>query len=140
MARDIGKMLRRSPLEDALEHVLLPVHWNNKVMYEGHYILLPHKWWAKLFAYEEGLFLQQLLGGNAANASRFWKQMQGTTIHKKMDMLKLDAKRTIPLKIFGDGIACTGLGKSWAKSADAFLISSLLASSSCKLSEVPGES
>ena len=136
VARDLSKLMRRSPLESALEHVLLPVQLGNHVVYEEHYILLPHKWWAHMHAYDEGLFLQQLLGGNSANASRFWKQMQGTILQSKLDKLKLDPKKTIPLKIFGDGIACTGLGKSWSKSAEAILIASLLPAGNSRSSEV----
>ena len=136
VARDLSKLMRRSPLEAALEHVLLPVQLGNQVVYEGHYILLPHKWWAHLHAYDEGLFLQQLLGGNPANASRFWKHMQGSILQSKLGQLELDPRKTIPMKIFGDGIACTGLGKSWAKSAEAFLIASLLPAGNSKASEV----
>ena len=136
VARDLSKLMTRSPLEAALEHVLLPVHLGNQVVYEEHYILLPHKWWAHLHAYDEGLFLQQLLGGNPANAGRFWKHMQGSILQSKLEQLGLDPRKTVPMKIFGDGIACTGLGKSWAKSAEAFLIASLLPVGNSRASEV----
>ena len=47
-------------------------------------------------------------------------------------------RRTVPLKLFGDGVACTSISKSWGKSVDAFLMASLLSSSSTKTSEVHG--
>ena len=121
-----------------MEHVLLPIHQGDKVVQEEYYILMPHKLWSHMYSYDEGLFVQYFLGGKADNASRFWKNMGGTKLLEKVQMLNLDPSKTIPLKFFGDGIACTGLGKTWAKSADAYLLSALLASKS-KVSEVPRE-
>ena len=100
-------------------------------------MLLPHKLWASMYSFDQELFLQHFLGGNDRNASKFWKSMGGSKLADKLALLQLDPRMTIPMKLFGDGIACTGISKSWAKTADTFLISSMLATS--KVSEVLGE-
>ena len=120
-----------------MEIVTLPIHKGDMVVLEEHYILMPHKLWSHMYSYDEGLFVQYFLGGKADNASRFWKNMNGTKLMEKVQMLSLDPSRTIPLKFFGDGIACTGISKAWAKTADAYLLSAMLGSKS-KVSEVSG--
>ena len=64
--------------------------------------------------------------------------MRGSKLSEKLELLQLDPSKAIPLKLFGDGIACTGLSKAWSKSAEAFLFASLLGTSS-KVSEAPGQ-
>ena len=139
MARDLTKHMTETPFEAALEHVLLPIHKGAAVMYEEHYVLMPHKLWSIMYKYDSGLFERHFLGGQANNASKFWKGMRGSKLNEKLELLQLDPSKTIPLKIFGDGIACTGLGKSWSKSAETFHFASLLSTSSSKVSEAPGQ-
>ena len=136
VARDLTNRLRPSPFQSAMEHVLLPVHKDSKVIQEEHSILLPHKLWSHMYSYDEGLFVEYFLGGSSGNASRFWKSMADTKLITKLQMLNLDPSKTVPLKFFADGIACTGISKTWARSADAFLFSSLLGSRNSKISEV----
>ena len=55
-------------------------------------------------------------------------------MYAKASQMGLD--KTVPLKLFGDGVAVTGISKSWGKSMDSFLMASLLATTSSKTSEV----
>ena len=136
VARDLSHQLRASPFQAAIEKVMLPVHKGEAVVLEEHFIVMPHKLWASMYNFDQTLFLQHFLGANADNASRFWKGLNGTHLLGKLNKLNLDPAKTVPLKLFGDGIACTGISKAWSKSADTYLVASLLARS--KVSEAPG--
>ena len=64
----------------------------------------------------------------------FWDGLKGTKIYAKAT--KMGLSKTFPIKLFGDGVAVTGVSKSWGKSVDAFLMGSLLNKTSSKTSEV----
>ena len=136
MARDLHKLLHHGPLQEALTRVLLPITTNNAEVLVAHSILLPHRVFAALWQADKDAFMQQWCGGSRESLVSFWAGMKGTAVYEKAK--RMGFANTIPLKLFGDGVAATGISKSWGKSVDAYLFASLLSDSSSKTSEVGG--
>ena len=44
---------------------------------------------------------------------------------------------SVPLRLFGDGVACMGIAKAWGRSIEAITISSYLNSDNSKLAQAP---
>ena len=136
MARDLNKVLFNGPLQSAMSHILLPIATAaGQPQLTSHEVLYPHKVFAALWEADEQAFLDQWCGGSQDALQNFWRGMQGTRIYEKARQMGLS--KTVPLKFFGDGVAAIGISKAWGKSVDAFLVSSLLSTTSSKTSEVP---
>ena len=107
VARDVMSNLKTSPLEAALDIVMLPVHMGTGVVYEQSLILMPHKLWACLYEFDKNMFIQHFLGGKEDNASNFWKNMQGTSyVVQSAKFSTWIPRRTVPLEAFW---WCSGL-------------------------------
>ena len=78
--------------------------------------------------------MDQWCGGSADVLESFWQGMKGTSLYERAK--RMGVRKTVPLKLFGDGVAVTGVSKSWGKSVDAFLMSSLVSTGSSKTNEV----
>ena len=100
-----------------------------------HHILLPHKVFATLYEVNREAFVARLLGGKHSNIKSFWEAMDGHPAYRNHPV----ASRTdhmshcIPLSLHGDGVAVSGVSRSWSKSVDAYSWMSLLSSGSTKL-------
>ena len=140
VARDLSKNLRSCPLEDDIERVLLPVHFKNLVVYEEHLILLPHMLWAKMYQHDEAMFMQQFLGGQSDNASRFWSKMEGTKVEGQVGVAwSLTQREQCLWSCLVMELPALELAKPGPNQLRHSCFSSLLATSSnSKVSEVQG--
>ena len=114
--------------------MLLPISTTNGYQLTSHSCLLPHRFFAALWEMDQNLFKQHWCGGSDSALATFWEGLRGTRLYGKA--AKLGLSKTIPIKLFGDGVAVVGISKSWGKSVDAFLMASLLSNTSTKTSEV----
>ena len=92
-------------------------------------MLLPHELFAALWTWDHAFFISKLCGGPADRIATFWDKMAGhPALGADSPILARPDHRTrcIPLAVHGDGVACTGISKSWSKSADALSWRSLL--------------
>ena len=101
-------------------------------------MLLPHMLWATLSESSESLF-KNALAIDDDKTRAFWEQMAGTPLHRQAMALDRDLSKVVPLKLFGDGVATTGISKAWGRSAEAFLIANMLSEGSSKRKEVRQE-
>ena len=127
MARDLQGCLPTSPLDEALVKVPLRVLVNSQFVEAIHRIILPHRLFASMWLQGGEEFQRYWFDGNVKNLEKFWAMMPD---RKKPAAEHI--KVTIPVKLFGDGVAVLGLAKSWSKSLHAFLLTPLLSGSSGK--------
>ena len=119
----------------AMSNISLPISKGNEVVDASHDMLLPHKLWATLCEHSESFFKKSLAIDDDRTRA-FWEQMVGTSLHKQAVALDRDVSKVIPMKLFGDGVATTGISKSWGKSAESFMLANLLSEGSSKTTEV----
>ena len=101
-------------------------------------MLLPHELFAALWAWDQDFFVRHLCGGSADRIGQFWSAMEGHPALNGESPVAARAdfrQKCIPLTMHGDGVACTGLAKSWSKSADALSWRSLLSKGSVKVTQ-----
>ena len=97
-------------------------------------IVLPHALFSLLYHSNRQAFGNMLLG-STNEISKFWDEVASTQKYQHHPVRRRkDHKRLcIPLGLHGDGVAVTGINRSWQKSVDAYSWSSLLASGQTKL-------
>ena len=97
-------------------------------------IVPPHALFSLLYHSNRQAFDNMLLG-STNEISKFWDEVASTQKYQHHPVRRRkDHKRLcIPLGLHGDGVAVTGINRSWQKSVDAFSWSSLLASGQTKL-------
>ena len=91
-------------------------------------VLLPHEVFACLYEHHQEAFMERLLGGSTENIARFWSEMKshpGFARHPLKDRQD-HATKCVPLSIHGDGVAVSGVGRSWGKSVDVYSWNSML--------------
>ena len=94
-------------------------------------MLLPHEVFACLWENYQEDFVSRLLGGGEDQVGDFWKKMESHPLYQKHEVSRSKTKqRIVPLSLHGDGVAVTGLGKSWGKSCDCWSWCSLLGTGS----------
>ena len=101
-------------------------------------MLLPHELFAALWAWDENFFVSHLCGGSSDRIGEFWTAMDGHPALGADSPIAARAdykQKCIPLTMHGDGVACTGLSKAWAKSADALSWRSLLSKGAVKVTQ-----
>ena len=134
IARDLSIVMHKGPMQKALSHILLPIATTDGSQLCSHQVLLPHRFFSALWNADQAAFVDHWCGGSEAALLNFWRKMEGTTLYSTA--CRMGLKKTIPIKLFGDGVAAIGMNKSWGKSVDAFLMSSLMATTSSQTSEV----
>ena len=75
--------------------------------------------------------LQFFFGGDPAKLSNFWRALSSGKRPAEEHL-----EHTIPVKLFGDGVAVLGLAKSWSKTVHAFLMCPLLSGLSGKDTQI----
>ena len=92
-------------------------------------VLLPHVLFANMFNNYPKAFASKICRGPTQLQS-WWKSMRGNPQLVGHPLLARTgfARRAIPIRLHGDGVAITGVGKSWAKTATVHSWCSMLAS------------
>ena len=117
-----------------MTHMLLPITTTQGTQTASHRVLLPHRLFAALWEADPQVFLDHWCGGSQEALETFWEGLKGTKVY--VEAARMGLRNTVPLKLFGDGVAVLGMNKSWGKSVDTFLMSSLVSRRSSKCSEV----
>ena len=131
MARDLDLALPPSTLIDALAKVPLRTMVNNRVVEAIHRIVLPHRLFASMYLQSTTEFQKYWFGNDREALTAFWRALPE---RKRPEPQHMD--HTIPLKLFGDGVAVLGVGKSWSKTMLAFLLTPLQSGVSGKESHI----
>ena len=120
--------LQRRLCNDFVSQSLTSVHVFMKKANGGgivgtqHAMLLPHELFATLHQHYPDKFKDHILGGNLEKIKRFWASMtehpsyQSHPCKQRAD----HTTRCVPLGLHGDGVAISGVGRSWAKSVDVY--------------------
>ena len=135
VARDLETLLGEPILKKAMSDIFLPISMGRQAVCVPHRMLLPHKLWATLFETSPAMF-KKFCSIDSDQIQAFWNGMVGTPLHRQATALDRDVSKVVPLKLFGDGVATTGIGKAWGKSADTFLLANVLSGGSSRSSEV----
>eukprot|EP00971_Amphidinium_carterae_P121777 2411319-Amphidinium_carterae.1 len=90
-------------------------------------MLLPHKLFGVMYENDKAIF-EQFFFGTKDRLRSFWKSLCGTKIgqHDAIREVQNYGSTCIPLKVFGDGVACVGLAKSWGKSLNVVSMQGVL--------------
>ena len=91
-------------------------------------VLLPHQVFAVIYEHHPEEFIERLLGGNPGNVGSLWAAMDthpGYATHP-VKYRSNHQEQCIPIGLHGDGVAISGVSRSWSKSPDAFSWSSML--------------
>ena len=93
-----------------------------------HYALLPHELFALLYSQHRDAFTEHIMGGSADNLPKFWKAMVNHPALRDHPMCKISGYQSkfIPLALHGDGVAVSGVGRSWSRSIDVWSFSSVI--------------
>ena len=132
MGRDFKRLVCEPSLADAISEISLPIRklplniFRFRVVRQ--LIILPHMLFATIFAKHRNDFDMAMCGGSEDRLAEFWQAMED---HPAMAAHLRDRpnwqRRAIPLGLHGDGLPVTGVGKTWAQSAEAFSWGSLVA-------------
>ena len=132
MGRDFKRLVCEPSLADAISEISLPIRklplniFRYRVVRQ--LIILPHMLFATIFAKRRNDFDMVMRGGSEDRLAEFWQAMED---HPAMAAHLRDRpnwqRRAIPLGLHGDGLPVTGVGKTWAQSAEAFSWGSLVA-------------
>eukprot|EP00971_Amphidinium_carterae_P341683 6480621-Amphidinium_carterae.2 len=133
-ARDLKALLSSGGLHGVLTSSAFQMQMPDHVTPMPHAVAWPHKFWQKLWLASPAAFLEHCCPGGEDEIERFWNTLKGCQIYEQAKSMGL--RKTVPLKLFGDGVAVVGLNKSWGKSVDAFLMSSLLNRGASKGAEI----
>ena len=123
MYKELSSRLKRTPLDEAVDNFRVWQKKSNKPPIQGNQkILLPHRAFACLYKNHFDVFKANVLGGSVDEPARFWDAVKNTDAYKNHPVSKRGTHRTkaIPLALHGDGVTTSGVGKSWAKSCDAY--------------------
>ncbi len=115
-------MLKAPPLTKALQICNIPF-WSAITKFQmcQQWILLPHVFFAMLFACYREVFDTNVLG-SVADLQEFWADMAGNPQYEEHPVKTRPNHRskTIPLTIHGDGLPAIAIGKTWQRSFEAF--------------------
>ena len=78
----------------------------------------PHRFMAALWESDQQAFLDHWCEGSEQALLEFWEGLRGTKLYAKA--AKMGLSKTVPIKLFGDGVAVTGVSKSWGKVSGCF--------------------
>ena len=96
-------------------------------------VLLPHRLLAAMWESNRNEFDLRILGGDASNITRFWREMEQTghpsyVDHPMHNHPRFDHRTSaIPIAPHFDGVSSVHCGRSWAKTVEAGSFTSLLA-------------
>lgn len=99
-----------------------------RILVADHLLLLPHELFHIIYTHHREQFNLRLLGGSESNLRGFWTEMRDHPayathpVSARPDHLE----KAIPIALHGDGVAISGVGKSWQKSVDAYSWTSLM--------------
>ena len=144
-ARNLNELIRLSHPANRNMHELLPGQFKREFT-SSHKLLmkitpqtfrmvdstmiLPHELFSAIWKLSPSYFVKKMCGGSADRIGKFWDRMRGHPACPPDSLLRRRAdlrEKCIPISIHGDGVACTGISKSWSQSSDAVSWSSLLA-------------
>eukprot|EP00971_Amphidinium_carterae_P348336 6490439-Amphidinium_carterae.1 len=119
-----------------------------KVVHIWHSILLPHKLFSVLYEEDVGLFTKFFCGSGekcrtylcrhvlkvlqwtlqSLRLQSFWASMSATHWVTERGITEQEGyeRHCIPLKVFGDGVAVIGVGKSWGRSVNVVSVQPFL--------------
>ena len=141
---DLRRLSAQSHPNRSVMDQALPATWATKALSEQMLVLknsprsvkpcnvvmmLPHELFAALWEWDRNFFVHKLCGGPEGRIAEFWNQMEGHPALQADSPIAARSNyrtRCIPLALHGDGVACTGISKSWSKSADVLSWRSLL--------------
>ena len=130
VARDLDVCLGMSVLQDAM--ISLPLRTKNgRGFLEVHKVILPHRLFAAMWNNGSEDFEYFWYGAGKMRLKSFW---QSLPIEKRPR--ETDLETTIPLKLFGDGVAVLGISKTWGKTVQSYILSSMLAGAEGRSSQV----
>lgn len=130
MHTELVRHLGESHLSGCLRSSLVPlkVPGSSTITSLETLILLPHEVFASLYEHHQEAFVERLLGGSADKITEFWSDMTshpGFARHPLKDRADYTT-RCVPLSVHGDGVAVSGVGRSWGKSVDVYSWNSML--------------
>lgn len=88
-------------------------------------MLLPHELFSIIYTHHFPQFMEHILGGDTDRIGAFWDAQTshpGHPVRLRPDM----SKCCIPITVHGDGVAVSGVGRSWSKTVDVYSWSSML--------------
>ena len=126
--RDLLVNLGEQPLKQAVSQVVVKVPVRPLVTRQVlQSILLPHELFACLWANYNDEFISRFMGGSSDNVEAFWKCVSSSPFYNQHPVKnKVPKSKIIPVSLHGDGVAVTGLGKTWGRSCDCWSWCSLL--------------
>ena len=132
MWRDLKVHMKEPKLQKALAVLRVPLKGNGARLEAGEIgMLYPHMVFSLLYEKYPEKFKKYILGGDAANVTKFWDEMTDHPSFAGHPMLThafFDYKtKAVPIIIYGDGTLVTGISKGWSKSVDSLIWSSALA-------------
>ena len=143
--RNMDEVIRVSDPERRRMHELLPQSFTSRFLSSHRLIykvgraalspqdtkmISPHALFAAIWSLSPDYFVKKLCGDSPNRIASFWDRMRGHPACPEGGVLRLRPdlrERCIPLGLHGDGVAVTGISKSWSKSVDALTWKSLLA-------------
>jgi hypothetical protein len=83
-------------------------------------MLEPHRIFAWMYQNAPNSFRDRLCGGSFQRLETFWTEMEDFPMYQQHPIRTREGHRQygIPIKIHGDGVPISGLGKSWLKLAE----------------------
>lgn len=133
---NVNQELQRKVNESKVDRALFEFNVKHKVrgfalrtIDVDHAVILPHELFAIIFQEYHHVFVNQMLGGNDTNTAKFWDLMADhpSMVNHPVKMKKDFAKYAVPISVHGDGVAVSGMGKSWSRSVDVYSWASMLA-------------
>ena len=92
--------------------------------------LLPHKIFSAMWEYSQSMFAE-FWAADRSQVRKFWERLPREDRPDEEALV-----HTIPVKFFGDGVACLGLNKSWGKSIHAYLLSPMLGGGKARIQQI----
>ena len=90
-------------------------------------MLYPHELFASLYRHYNQAFMARIAGSKKKIKS-FWESVSDTVQYMNHPIKNVanHKSRAIPIFLHGDGVPCSGIGKSWSKMFDVWSWGSLL--------------
>ena len=126
-----SELLDKLPINMISEQLFfMCVYYKMQKILKGaqHCMLLPHELFAAFYIHHRQHFVEHILGGTRDNLSKFWNDMVDHPALASHPMTtKAGWKQLyVPLSLHGDGVAISGVGRSWSRSVDVFSWASLV--------------
>jgi len=129
-ARDLMQLLKNNPLRDCVATFDATVKTSTLMTKAVKLpIMYPHQLFSCAYHAYPSKFREIFLGGDEANAQKFWNAMRAHPAAESHIVFKEPERqqRTIPFMLHGDGVASVGVSRAWQKSVEAFSMRSALA-------------